>query len=323
MPANLSPEYEKAEQRYRQATTADDQVAALQEMLSAIPKHKGTEKMQADLKRRLSQLRREKQKSGPGKGVDPFHIPKTGAGQVVLTGPPNTGKSSLLTATTGAHAKVAEYPFTTTLPQPGMWRRKGVQLELVDTPPLTADHVPPGLLGTLRGADALCVVAAAGNAALEQIDGVLTVLSARGLTLRSVPRNQLEPGQLSGLIVLNKADQQSPDATELVRDLYAGALDPVCVSAVTGQGLDGWFDRLWHLLALIRVYPKHPGAPPDRESPFALPLGSTVADLARRIHRDLPDTMKFARIWGSSRFDGQHVHKTEPLRDEDIVEIHG
>ena len=109
MPANLTPEYEKADLRYRQATSDEERLAGLQAMLSAIPKHKGTEKMQADLNRRLSQLRRAEQRSGHGehKGPDPFHIPKSGAGQVVLIGPPNTGKSSLLQAITHAERENA------------------------------------------------------------------------------------------------------------------------------------------------------------------------------------------------------------------------
>jgi hypothetical protein len=93
MPANLTPEYEKADLRYRQAGSDEERITALQDMLAAIPKHKGTEKMQADLKRRLSQLRKAGQKSSASKGPDPFHIPKTGAGQVVLAGPPNSGKA--------------------------------------------------------------------------------------------------------------------------------------------------------------------------------------------------------------------------------------
>src|SRR5512137_1957376 len=204
MPANLTPEYEKAELRYKQATTDDERLAALQEMLSAIPKHKGTEKMQADLKRRMSQLRREEQKSAHSKGPDPFHIPRGGAGQVVLVGPPNTGKSSLLAATTHALVKVADYPFTTVVPQPGMWDKDDVQIELVDTPPLTAEHVPTGLMGTIRNADVVCVVVEAGEAALEQVEMVLGVLSARGLALRSVSRNALpaeDASQRPGLIV--------------------------------------------------------------------------------------------------------------------------
>jgi uncharacterized protein len=325
MPANLTPEYEKAELRYRQATSDEERLAGLQAMLSAIPKHKGTEKMQADLKRRISQLRREEQQTGYRKGPDPFHIPRGGAGQVILIGGPNCGKSSLLAATTHAAVKVADYPFTTVLPQPGIWERDDVQIELVDTPPLTADHVPTGLMGTIRNADVVCVVVEAGEAALDQADMVLGVLSARGLVLRSAPRNGLAAGDSSqrpGLIVATKTDLAPPEAISALRELYANNLEVMAVSAPTRQGLDDWFKRLWELLAMLRVYSKEPGRPPDMHKPFVLPAGATVVDLARQIHRDLPDRMKFARLWGHSRFEGQQVHKTEPLRDKDVVEIH-
>jgi uncharacterized protein len=338
MPANLTPEYEKAELRYRQATSDDERLAALQVMLSAIPKHKGTEKMQADIKRRISQLRREEHKAAHSKGPDPFHIPRSGAGQVVLVGPPNTGKSSLLAATTHAPVKVAEYPFSTVIPQPGMWHKDDVQIELVDTPPVTADHVPTGLMGTIRNADVICVVVEAGEEALDQVEMVLGVLSAHGLALRSAPRNELPAGDSSwrpGLIVATKADLASSGMIAMLRDLYAAngrqsadgprssdGLDVVGLSARTRQGLDDWFKRLWGLLAMIRVYSKEPGQPPDLHKPFVVPAGATVADLALQIHRDLPERMKFARLWGHSRFEGQQVHKTEPLRDKDVVEIH-
>jgi uncharacterized protein len=346
MPANLTPEYEKAELRYRQAASDEERLTALQEMLSAIPKHKGTEKMQADLKRRISQFRREEQKAAHGKGLDPFHIPRSGAGQVVLIGPPNTGKSSLLAATTHAAAKVADYPFTTVVPQPGMWQKDDVQIELVDTPPLTEQHVPTGLMGTIRNADVVCLVIEAGDAALDQAELVLGVLSAHGLTLYSTPRNEMTTGDASrrpGLIVVTKADVAAPDTITALRELYEGTgagmadssplppsnalrsgvgLGVIGVSARTRQGLDEWFGRLWELLAMIRVYSKEPGRPPDMHKPFVVPAGATVADLARQIHRDLPDRMKFARLWGHSRFEGQQVHKTELLRDKDVVEIH-
>jgi hypothetical protein len=346
MPANLTPEYEKAELRYRQATSDEERLAALQVMLSAIPKHKGTEKMQADIKRRISQMRREEQKAAHSKGPDPFHIPHSGAGQVVLVGAPNTGKSSLLAATTHAAAKVAEFPFTTVVPQPGMWHKDDVQIELVDTPPVTAEHVPTGLMGTIRNADVVCAVVEAGEAALDQAELVLGVLSARGLALCSTPRNELpagDPSRRPGLIVATKADLAAPGTIETLRELYAGrggqtlgefgtgqsnaprsgkGLEVIGVSARTREGLDDWFKRLWELLAMIRVYSKQPGRPPDMHKPFVVRAGATVADLALQIHRDLPERMKFARLWGHSRFEGQQVHKTEPLRDKDVVEIH-
>ncbi len=325
MPANLTPEYEKAEQRYREAASDEERVVALQAMLSAIPKHKGTEKLQADIKRRLSHLRREEQRAAHSKGPDPFHIPRSGAGQVVLIGPPNTGKSSLLATTTNAEAKVADYPFTTVVPQPGMWHCDDVQIELVDTPPLTVEHVPTGLMGTIRNADAVGVVVEAGEAALDQVEMVIGVLEARGLTLRAAPRNTSatsDAGLRPGLIVLNKSDATDAAALGMVKELYAGTLDMVAVSTRTRHGLDDLFHRLWQLLAMIRVYSKEPGKPPDLHKPFTMPVGATVADLARQIHRDLPDTMKFARLWGHGRFEGQPVHRTEVLQDKDVVEIH-
>jgi hypothetical protein len=338
MPANVTPEYEKAERRYRQATTDDERLAALQDMLATIPKHKGTEKMQADIKHRLSQLRKEQQKPGQSKGPDPFHIPRGGVGQVVLVGPPNAGKSSLLATTTNAAVKVADYPFTTAVPQPGMWSRDNIQIELVDTPPLTREHVPVGLMGTIRNADIVSLVVESGDAALEQVETALSVLKDRRLMLRTVPRNRLnpnDPGERCGLIVVNKAESGSPEALSALRGLYAGVgsvgasdslgrhgLEVLPVSAKTRQGLDDWFRRLWELLAMVRVFAKEPGREPDLTKPFALPAGSTVADLARLIHRDLPEMMKFARLWGHGRFGGQQVHRTEPLQDRDIVEIH-
>jgi len=344
MPANLTPEYEKAELRYRQAATDEERLAALQVMLSAIPKHKGTEKMQADLKRRISQVRHEEQKAAHGKGPDLFHVPRSGAGQVVLIGPPNTGKSSLLAATTHAAAKVADYPFSTVVPQPGIWDKDDLQIELVDTPPFTPEHMPTGLMGTIRNADMVCVVVEAGDAVLEQVEMVLGVVRAHGLTLRSVRRTQLpaaDAGQRAGLVVVTKADLGGRETIKALRELYGGKeqaaerggrnaggsdsgahLDVVGVSALTREGLNDWFRRMWELLAVIRVYSKEPGKPPDMHKPFIVPAGATVAELARQIHRDLPERMKFARLWGHSRFEGQQVHKTEPLRDKDVVEIH-
>ncbi len=87
MLANLTPEYEEAELRYRQATSDDERLLTLQAMLSAIPKHKGTEKSQADLKRRIIQLRRQEQKAAHGKGPNQFYIHRSGAGRVVLVEP--------------------------------------------------------------------------------------------------------------------------------------------------------------------------------------------------------------------------------------------
>ena len=324
MPANLTPQYEKAEQRYREAASDEDRLAALREMLSTIPKHKGTEKLQADIKRRISQLRKAEGKRGPGRTVDPFHVPRGGAGQVVLVGPPNVGKSMLLSVTTNAPARVGDYPYTTALPQPGMWNYEDVRIELVDTPPVAADHVPPGLWNTIRSADVVCVVVDAADTPLAQAEMVLDLLAARRIELRSAPRTELaspDGGQYSGLLLANKADLAAAGDIQALRELYRGRLDVLAVSAVSGEGLDALLKRLWALLSIIRVYTKQPGRPPDHARPFTLQAGSTVEDLAREIHRELPEKMKFARVWGDGRYSGQQVHRTEELRDKDVVEI--
>jgi len=326
MPANLTPEYEKAEQRLREATSDEAKLEALQEMLSTIPKHKGTEKMQADIKRRISQLRKAAARRPAARGPDPFHVPKGGAGQVALAGAPNVGKSSLLAAVTNAPVKVGEYPYTTALPTPGMWGYEDVQIQLVDTPPLTGEHVPAGLMGTLRAADVIAVVIDASAGALEQADALLGLFAERGLTLVTRPRSELDPsdrGRMGGLIVANKIDASDGRANAAaLEELYRGRLEVLGVSATAGEGLDRLARRLWELLAVIRIYTKEPGQDADMDKPYILPVGSGVEDLARAIHRDLPEMMKYARLWGHGRFDGQRAHRNQVLHDRDVVEIH-
>ena len=323
MPANLTPEYEKADQRYREATSDSERLDALREMLRSIPKHKGTEKMQADLKRRISEFRKGQKKKASTKGFDPYHVPKSGAGQVVLVGAPNVGKSMIVATTTNAPVKVAEYPFTTALPVPGMWTYEDAQIELVDTPPVTLEHVPGGLVGTIQKADTICVVVDASTDPLEQAEMVLNLLTDREIRIRSAARNNLDAAnrEQSGIIVANKIDIAPAENIVALHELYKAKLDVYPVSAATGEGMDKLLKRLWELLAVIRVYTKQPGKPPDMDKPFTLPIGSSVEDLAREIHRELPEKMKRARVWGEGRYYGQQVQRSETLRDTDIVEI--
>jgi len=325
MPANLTPEYEKAERRYREATTDEDRLEALREMLRVIPKHKGTDRMQGDIKRRISQLRKAAAKRPAKRGPDVFHVPRGGAGQVVLIGPPNTGKSSIVAATSKAPVKVAEYPFSTPLPVPGMAEYEDVQVQIVDTPPVTAEHMPPGLMGTIRLADIVAVVVDCSADALGQAEATLSLLVGRGVSLLSVPLNELpedDSGVKCGLVIANKADACGSEDIEALRELYAGTIEVLSVSSATGEGITEMLDRSWRMLAMVRVYSKERGRPADMNQPFTLRIGSTIEDLARDIHRELPDKMKYARIWGEGRFDGQQVHRTEILKDRDIVEIH-
>lgn len=317
MPANLTPQYYSAEERYKKARTFEEKMDALQEMLAVIPKHKGTEKLQADIKKRLSQLREEGQKKKQKGGFNPFHVEKQGAGQVVLAGCPNTGKSALVAALTRAKVKVADFPFTTSVPATGMMPFEDVLVQLVDTPPFTADNVPPGLMGTFRNSDAILAVIDLGSGeCLEQIETTIELLSERGII---DPAGE-SPVTLPYLVLGLKSDlAEAADNLDILREFHPN------VNILPFSAEQGNLDRLRHLifelLDVIRIYGKAPGKPADMERPFILKRGSTVLDLAYLIHRDFPNRLKSALVWGSARFDGQAVPREYILHDKDIVEL--
>jgi len=325
MPANLTPEYRRAEQQFRSAKTTEDKIAALEEMLRVIPKHKGTDGLQGDLKARLAKLRKQPAKKG-ARASHSHMVPREGAGQVALVGPPNTGKSALLAALTHASPIVADYPFSTREALPGMMAFEDIAFQLVDLPPVSAQHVEPWVLDLARAADLLWIVVD-GLAPLVGFDDTRTILADRGLGLRPAGRPQPE-GTASGLerpalIVLTGQDKAgAAEAMTVLDELLERRWPLAGVSSVTRQGLEDLARRTFEDFGLIRVYTKQPGQPRADGAPFTLPRGATVRDLAVRIHKDLVELMKFARVWGPSAFDGQAVHKDHRLAEGDIVEIH-
>jgi len=323
MPANLTPDYLNAEKAFRAAKTVAEKVAALEEMYATIPKHKGTEKMRADIRRRLSKFRAAAEQTRAKGGIDPFHVDKHGAGQLVLVGTPNAGKSALVAAVTKAHVNVAPYPFATHGPVPGMMPFEDIQIQLVDLPPVTSDGLVPGMLGTVRAADGIlvCVDLSAADI-LEQVDVCLNVLEARGVVPagREVPEGGTE---MRMLLVGTKLDLAGARANfEALADLHRDTLPMVAISAETGDGLDALARRCFEMLDIVRVYSKEPGKPADMHAPFVLPRGSTVLDLAAEVHRDFADHLKRARIWGNGVYDGQPVQQDHVLSDKDVIELH-
>jgi ribosome-interacting GTPase 1 len=321
MPANLTPEFKKARERFQVAKTPEEKLAALEEMLATIPKHKGTDKMQADIKRRIAKLR----DAGGGKrggrhGFD--SIPKDGAGQVVLLGGPNCGKSSLLAALSNAKPEVAAYPFSTQVPTPGMMSVDDVSIQLIDLPPITSDYTEGWVYSVIRAADvALLVVDATElELAVDQIDEVLRLLEEHNVILTRGDGRRAEDGRILEIpcrVILSKVDLRRDAA-----NLEAIPFRTLAVSAETGEGLDRLRRELFEALRIVRVYTKLPGKKPDMEEPYTLPIGSTVLDAVRLVHRDFVDQLKYVRIWGSGRFDGQQVPSDHVLEDRDVIEIH-
>jgi ribosome-interacting GTPase 1 len=327
MPANLTPEYRRAEAAFRAAKTTEEKIECLEEMLRTIPKHKGTDHMQGDLKRRLAQLRRQPRTRPAGSRPNPYYVPKTGAGQVVLLGPPNSGKTALVAALTNAKVEPAPYPFATTLPAPGMYLYEEVPIELVDTPPVTPDYFENELLSTVRECDVIAPVADASSpAVLEDVEMVLAHLAEREIVAVGRPfvESDLEEADLVKpcFVVASKCDLAGAGPNvEALRDLYGDKMRVIAASVETKQGLDEIGREALRLIDVIRVYAKPPGREVDRAAPFCLKRGSTVLDMAREIHRDLPETLKKARVWGSSKFGGQTVPKDYVLTDRDVVEL--
>ena len=317
MPANLTPQYYAAEEAYKKAKTTEEKIEALQNMLAMIPKHKGTEKLQGDLKKKLAVLRKEGTKKKSGKSsYNPFYIERQGAGQVVLVGFPNTGKSSLVGALTRAKVKAADYPFSTSVPQAGMMPYENVYIQLVDTPPITEDMVPPGLLGTIREADALVIlIDASADDCLEQLDITLNFLKEKNV----IPED-LEDDSFPYLITANKVEMKnSEDNMDIIKEMYPG-LTIYEISVMEGD-LEFLRELIYKAVDVIRIYSKAPGQKPDKEKPFTLKKGGTILDFAEAIHRDFPDKLRNAYVWGSTKFDGQAVAKDYVLADGDIVEL--
>jgi uncharacterized protein len=322
MPANLTPMYRKAEEAFRQAKTTAEKIAAVEEMYALLPKHKGTEKMQAELRQRLSKLREAGEQGKAHGGVDLFHVVKQGAGQFVLLGTPNCGKSALVGALTKAHVTVAPYPFSTHAPVPGMMPYEDIQIQLVDMPPVTDEGLVAGMTGAVRNADGLLVCADLAGDALEGLDICLKVLEARGL----VPAGRPVPdggAAMKMLLVGTKLDLPgAAENFEALKELHAGLAPMVATSTQTLQNLGEVARLCFKLLDVVRIYSKEPGKPPDMEKPFILPRGSTVLDLAAAVHRDIAANLKRARIWGVGVYDGQPVQRDHVLSDRDVLELH-
>lgn len=338
MPANLTPEYKAAEAAFRKTRDPRERLEWLREMLRVVPKHKGTDHLQADIKHRIKDLSDELE--GPRKGgarTSPvLMVRPEGAGQIALLGPPNSGKSALHVRLTASHAHVATYPFTTQYPEPGMLSHEDIHFQLVDLPAISPQHPVPWLAGSLQTADACLLVVDLSNPdCVDEVQALHDILGDKHITLTArwdQTAAALSEGAehdpfalaLPTLMLANKADGIDDVDAELAvfQELTGLGYPAVAVSAETGHGLGGIGPWLFRNLGVVRVYTKTPGHQPDKERPFTLRRGQTVEDVARLVHKDVAHTLRYARLWGKSGFDGQQVGREHPVVDGDILELH-
>jgi len=327
MPANLTPQYIEAERKFRAVKTLQEKIKYLEEMMATVPKHKGTEKLQALLKTKMAKLKAALQarpavtRRGPG-----FHVERSGAGQVAVIGPPNSGKSRLIAALTGAQPEIGDYPYTTRFPSPYMMKFENVRVQLIDTPPLSPEDIETEVIELAKTADGiLFVLNLADQDTASTLEIILAKLKEKRLEL--VPELAClssEPGRFvkKTLFAANKCEVEGAEENFVfLREYFGDKVSCLAVSAARGDGLEELRPRIFFLLDVVRVYSKIPGKKPDLNDPFALKKGSTVIDMARAVHKDFVDKFKFARVWRKNSLQVQMVNRDFVLEDGDIVEL--
>jgi ribosome-interacting GTPase 1 len=324
MPANLPPQYFEAEKNFRTAKSPLEKIAALEEMLAIMPKHKGTDHLRAELRTRIAKLTQSLDKKTATQRAS-MMIEKVGAGQLAVIGPPNTGKSQLVATLTNASPAVAAYPFTTHSATPGMMVFENIQIQLIDTPPLSEQPLEWWLLNIIRRADGLLVVVDLGDAPVSQLEAVAAQLGEKkvGLGEDGVEGGEEYPlSYKKTLVVGNKMDMDSGGANYRALQSECGERLPVIAVSAVGDGLEEFRLRVFQMLDIIRVYTKVPGGKPDLTDPIILEKGSTLGDAAASVHKDFAARMKYARIWGSGKHDGIMAKRDHVLQDGDVIELH-
>jgi small GTP-binding protein len=324
MPANLPPQYFEAEKRLRTAKTAEDKIMTLEEMLAIMPKHKGTDHLKADLRRKIAKLSQEAEKRSGAKRASML-VEKEGAAQVVVIGLPNAGKSQLVASITSASPPVADYPFTTQTATPGMMEFENIKIQLIDTPPLTEQPAEWWLRNTIIRADGIAIVVDLSNDPLAQMEAILTQLAEMrvGIGKIKAEEDSLILHQKKALIIANKIDSENTGENYLrLRNKYGEQVPVTAISARQGNGLEKLRYEIFKMLDIIRVYTKAPGKKAELNDPIVLARGSTLEDAAEEVHKDFRTSLKYARIWGSGKHDGVMAKRNHVLEDGDIIELH-
>ena len=326
MPANLPPTYHEKEKELKFAQTPEEKIQIYLELLAIMPKHKGTDKLKADLRAKISKLKKEIGKKPGAARFDFYHVPKEGVAQVVMLGKPNTGKSQILKALTNAEPEVQDYPFTTQKPQIGMIIYENIQIQLVDMPPISKDYAPGWIFGIARGSDLLLLILDLGKENYNaEIKSLLDLLESARI------KPALNNGEIDGenfmvkksIFLCNKEDMNEANIhfNKLI-ELYGNKFNIFSISALENTGIERLKDEIYSSLDIIRIYTKPPKRDIDRNHPYVLKKGSKVIELASNIHKDFLTELKYVRLWRSGKIKGMMIDRDEILQDGDIVEFH-
>ncbi len=327
MPTNLPPNYYTVEEQYRRATSPEEKIRYLQEMMSIVPKHKGTDHLRADLRRKISGLKdTSKKQKGPSRQESVYNIEREGAGQVVVIGPANVGKSSLVARLTNAEPEVERYPYTTWTPTPGMMPFENVQIQLIDTPPLDEEYIEPQMMALIRRADLMLLLLDLQAFPIEQLETSLALLEEYHIVPRRW-RDRYDPSRghftfVPLQILVNKCDDEGmAEDFQVLQELLDEPWPMLPLSIETGRNLERMRATVFDRLEIVRIYAKPPGGEADLQAPFVMARGGSVEDFAAKVHRDFLEQLKSARIWGHGVHDGQMVGRDHVLHDGDVVEL--
>jgi uncharacterized protein len=324
MPANLTPQYFEAEKKFRAAKSPPEKIAALEEMMAVMPKHKGTDHLRAELRSRMAKLTQQLSKKS-GAQRSSMIIEKEGAAQVAVVGLPNSGKSSLVSLVTKASPTVADYPLTTHSALPGMMEYEDIKIQLIDTPPLAPQTIQWWLPPMVRRANALLLVIDLSYDPVPQVKEIIKELKKMRVVIGyEAPENtEITTWNKKILIVANKSDLDEGGLNQAsLEKEYLSRLPIAVISVKDNISIDELKVQIYKLLNIIRVYTKAPGKKPDMTDPVVLPGGSTLTDAANSIHKDFASKLRYARIWGSGKHDGVMIKKDHILEDGDIIELH-
>lgn len=330
MPANLPPQYYELEREFKQETDLHEKLRLAKELLAMMPKHKGTDKLQADLKAKISKLKKQIEgggkKHGDRRADTHDHIDKEGAAQIILIGPPNSGKSSLVDVLTHAKPLIGDYPYTTREPLAGMMEYDTVQLQIIDTPPISEELFEAYMPNLIRQADRVVLVVDVSTPGFKPpIDVLISKLEEKRIILSPRIPEEIEDPRFAYKITLMAAhkylDEGGEKGLSELKSMYSDFII-MPTSILEDDSLENFKRTIFESLGVIRVYTKKAGHEPDFIDPIILPIGGTVEDAAKSIHKDFVHNLQYAKIWGAGKFEGQRVKNSYVLSDKDVIEFH-